>query len=79
MNAKKVPNEHFFRFAAKVGIAGAAVKMLHDQGVFSTDVDTGVQLYEQTKRKIVPGTIIFPQQVIVQQTNTDNVQKVLSK
>jgi len=47
----------------RVGLAGAAVKITYDQGVWDSSTDKGRRIFEQAKQKILPGTIEYPKQL----------------
>lgn len=47
----------------KVGVVVAAVKLSLDHDVWSLNTDKGADLYERLKKYVVPGTIVFPQEL----------------
>ncbi|KAJ1364862.1 hypothetical protein KIN20_025050 [Parelaphostrongylus tenuis] len=51
------------KFSAKVALVAGAVKLSIDSDVWSLNNANGANLYNDVKRDILPGTIVFPEEV----------------
>ncbi|VDO29310.1 unnamed protein product [Heligmosomoides polygyrus] len=50
-----------FRFSVKVAAVGGAVKLSIDNNIWSLNTSRGADLYSKLKEYILPGTIVFPE------------------
>jgi len=48
---------------AKLAVVGAAVKLSYDQGVWDANTANGCRLMSEMQKKVVPGTVFFPEQL----------------
>ena len=55
----------FLGFAAKVGIVAGAIKLSIDNDVWSLKTEKGSETYENLKKYILPGTIVYREKVIL--------------
>ncbi|VDM53018.1 unnamed protein product [Angiostrongylus costaricensis] len=50
-------------FSIKVALVAGAVKLSIDSDVWSLDNENGANLYNNVKRYILPGTVVFPKKI----------------
>ncbi|KHN83902.1 hypothetical protein Tcan_11334 [Toxocara canis] len=51
------------RVAVKVGVVGGAVKLSVDHDIWSLNTDKGAHVYASLQEHVVPGTIVFPEEL----------------
>ncbi|CAI5437554.1 unnamed protein product [Caenorhabditis angaria] len=51
------------KLGIKVGLVAGAVKLSIDNDIWSTNNVKGSELYQKLKKYIVPGTLVFPEQL----------------
>ncbi|VDM78068.1 unnamed protein product [Strongylus vulgaris] len=69
----------FTRFAAKTALVAVAVKLSIDNDIWSLNTTNGADLYEKLKRYIVPGTIVYPEQLPSPEEVTTDIERVWNK
>ncbi|CAB3408252.1 unnamed protein product [Caenorhabditis bovis] len=51
------------KFGIRVGLVVGAIKLSIDNDIWSTNNVKGSELYQKLKKYIVPGTLVFPEQL----------------
>ncbi|CCD73388.1 MICOS complex subunit MIC13 [Caenorhabditis elegans] len=51
------------KLGIKVGLVAGAVKLSIDNDIWSTNNVKGSELYQKLKKYILPGTVVFPEQL----------------
>nr|CDJ95379.1 Hypothetical protein CBG22669 [Haemonchus contortus] len=60
------------KFSIKVALVAGAVKLSVDNNIWSLNTTSGANLYNQLKQYILPGTIVFPENLpSVEEVQTD--------
>ncbi|KAK5971674.1 MICOS complex subunit MIC13 [Trichostrongylus colubriformis] len=60
------------KFSIKVALVAGAVKLSIDNDIWSLSTASGANLYRKLKQYIVPGTIVFPENLpSVEEVQTD--------
>ncbi|VDK43385.1 unnamed protein product [Anisakis simplex] len=52
-----------FRVGLKFGVVAGCVKLSIDQGIWSLKTDKGAQLYANLQEHVLPGFIVFPEEL----------------
>ncbi|EPB72314.1 hypothetical protein ANCCEY_08597 [Ancylostoma ceylanicum] len=69
----------FSRFAVKTALVAGAIKLSIDNDIWSLNTTNGADLYEKLRKYIVPGTIVYPEQLPSVEEVTTDIERVWNK